>query len=99
MGRLRCPYAHRLEGVRQPVELTDEERVPVVHMRGKRIALDLFLSGDEVAKKRDADRSANVAGEIADSGNLIKLLARHSNVIQCADRDEDRGMPTTWRIR
>lgn len=61
----------------------------MIGMSGERISMDLPLPDDEIAQQRNADCASEVAHEIADARDLIKLLSRYADIVQRADGDKD----------
>src|SRR5260370_6991711 len=81
-------------GLLHPSKETVKEDIPTVEMRHEIDAADLAMTRKVRNQKRCADRTAQVANEVADAGDLIVVLLAHANVGERADRGEDRGQST-----
>jgi hypothetical protein len=60
---------------------------------GERVLVGLRGAGEEGRQQRGAHAAAQVAGEVGEAGDLVALVARHADVVQRADRDEDERQP------
>src|SRR5260370_14152403 len=68
-----------------------KEDIPTMEMRHEIDAADLAMARKVRDQKRCADRTAQVAHEVADSGDLVVVLLAHADVGERADWYEDQG--------
>ena len=61
--------------------------------------MDLRAACEEGRQHCRAHAAAEIAGEVGEAGDLVVLVARHADVIERADRDEDEGQTETWSRR
>ncbi len=87
---MTCIETFGNEVLSHPVQHAFKKGISVVGVSGKPGAVDLALPGNEVIEQRNANAATNVPHEVADAGDLVKLLTRYAHIVQGADRNEDQ---------
>jgi len=76
-------------GLLQPCHKAVKKDIAGIEMGNEINATDLPMAGQIRNKKRNSNRTAQVAYEVADAGDLVIVLPAHADVRKRADRNED----------
>jgi hypothetical protein len=85
------PSATTTEVSREPIDRTDEGRIPGQHIFLQMCLVKERAVGDDRSGNGNEDAATNVANEVDDSGDLVARLFRKPDIRRVGEGDKAEG--------